>query len=60
MVPLQHWGWLGDIGVRGRRATIVRPVELRTITPGYFEALAIPVRGRLLAEGDALTQARFW
>ena len=58
MVPLQHWGWLGDIGVRGRPRDERPTVELRTITPGYFAALGIPVRGRLLAEGDALGSGR--
>lgn len=53
MVPLQHWGWLGDIGIRGRPRGERPTVELRTITPGYFAALGIPVRGRLLAEADA-------
>jgi putative ABC transport system permease protein len=57
-VPLQHWGWLGDIGLRGRPRDERPTVELRTITPGYFAALGIPVRGRLLAEGDALGPGR--
>lgn len=58
MVPLQHWGWLGDIGIRGRPREQRPTVELRTITPGYFAALGIPVRGRLLAEGDAVGETR--
>ena len=58
MVPLQHWGWLGDIGIKGRPRDQRPTVELRTITPGYFEALGIPVRGRLLTEGDALGTPR--
>ncbi|HET7219691.1 MAG TPA: ABC transporter permease [Vicinamibacterales bacterium] len=58
MVPLQNWGWLGDIGIRGRPREYRPTVELRTITPGYFDALGIPVRGRPPSEGDAVGPAR--
>ena len=53
MVPLQNWGWLGNYRVLSRPADHPRPiVELRTITPGYFDTLGIPVRGRMLTEAD--------
>jgi putative ABC transport system permease protein len=53
MVPLQNWGWLGDYRVLARPPGQGRPVvELRTVTPGYFDAVGIPVRGRRLTEAD--------
>jgi putative ABC transport system permease protein len=48
LLPLQSWGWTSnssDFRVRGRPA---RPeefqIELRFVTPGYFDALGIPIR----------------
>jgi putative ABC transport system permease protein len=57
MLPLQSWGWTSnssDFRVRGRPA---RPeefqIELRYVTPGYFEALGIPLRrGRRFTSAD--------
>ena len=46
MLPLQNWGWTAlsiDFVVKGRAP----------VTPGYFEALGIPiVKGRALTDGD--------
>jgi putative ABC transport system permease protein len=53
LIPLQHWDWLGDIHIDGRPAAERHLVELRTVTPGYFAALGIPlIRGRNLSPGD--------
>jgi predicted permease len=58
MLPLQNWGWTSnstDFRVRGRPDTQSPPfqVELRYVTPGYFQALGIPVRkGRGFTAAD--------
>jgi putative ABC transport system permease protein len=53
LLPLQNWGWVGDYGIRGRASTERRTVELRTVTPGYFRALGIPLlAGRELDSRD--------
>ena len=48
MLPLQNWGWTSnstDFRVRGRPARAAEfVIELRYVTPGYFEALGIPIR----------------
>ena len=52
MLPLQSWGWWsvsGDFRVRGEETPPGPPfrIELRFVTPGYFQTLGIPiVRGR--------------
>ncbi len=53
MVPLQNWGWIGDFSIVGRPLERRPTAELRTITPGYFQTLGIPiVRGRNLTQDD--------
>jgi predicted permease len=55
MVPLQNWGWLGDFHIAGRPREDRPTIELRTVTPGYFTALGVPVRaGRNLTVADGL------
>ncbi len=54
MVPLQNWDWLGDFHITGTPRENRPTVELRTVTPGYFKALGIPVRGRVVTEADAV------
>jgi predicted permease len=53
MVPLQNWDWLGDFHITGTPRENRPTVELRTVTPGYFKALGIPLRGRVVTEADA-------
>jgi len=55
MLPLQNWGWTSnstDLRPRGRPApeSLPFPVSMRYVTPGYFDALGIPIR-----EGRAFT-----
>ena len=49
MLPLQNWGWNSvstDFVVKGAppRNEPAFPIELRYVTPGYFDALGIPIR----------------
>ena len=57
MLPLQNWGWTSnsiDFRVRGRPARAEEfSIELRYVTPGYFDALGIPIRrGRGFTHAD--------
>jgi len=57
MLPLQSWGWSAnnvDFVVRGRpRRTDEFTMELRFVTPGYFDAIGIPIRrGRGFTAAD--------
>ena len=57
MVPLQNWGWIGDIHITGRPREDRPTIELRTVTPGYFSALGVPIRkGRNVSAGDGLRE----
>jgi predicted permease len=62
MLPLQSWGWNASFGVKGRppASPAERPVvELRYITPNYFNALGIPIRrGRPFTTADTATSPR--
>ena len=48
MLPLQNWGWSSNSNDFRRRGepppTSTFPIELRYVTPGYFQALGIPIR----------------
>ena len=56
LLPLQNWGWASnsiDFQERGRPPERREfPIELRFVTPGYFRALGIPVRGRAFTDRD--------
>jgi predicted permease len=62
MLPLQSWGWTATFSIAGRPpfALAERPViELRYVTPRYFEALGIPIRrGRAFNEMDTASSQR--
>jgi putative ABC transport system permease protein len=62
MLPLQSWGWTATMNVIGRPpfSPADRPlVELRYVTPRYFDALGIPIqRGRAFTEADVATSQR--
>jgi putative ABC transport system permease protein len=49
VLPLQNWGWSAnsiDFNVRGQPPRQSSPFtfDLRYVTPGYFEALGVPIR----------------
>jgi putative ABC transport system permease protein len=62
MVPLQNWGGIGTFQVRGRppqEFSTLPTAELRSVTPGYFATLGIPIRaGRNLNERDGVLVPR--
>ncbi|HTM25026.1 MAG TPA: ABC transporter permease [Vicinamibacterales bacterium] len=63
MLPLQSWGWAAnatDFLVRGQPPrTDEFTMELRFVTPGYFEAIGIPIRrGRGFTEADTPANPR--
>ncbi len=61
LVPLQNWGWIADFSVEGRPRDPQRRniAGLRYVTPGYFEALGVPiVRGRGFVDGDTADAPR--
>jgi predicted permease len=59
MVPLQNWGWEADFSIRGRVVEGRPQAGLRYVTPGYFQALGIPIlRGRGFTEGDTADAPR--
>jgi len=61
-LPLQNWGWNAGFTIAGQppQPGIEAPqAELRYVSPGYFEALRIPLRrGRLLGAGDTKDSPR--
>jgi putative ABC transport system permease protein len=53
VLPLQGPGWTGDLFVEGRPDVWGRDLRHKTIVPGYFAAIGLPiVRGRDLAASD--------
>lgn len=57
LLPLQNWGWnsnSSDFFVKGQAPRQpFFPIELRFVTPGYFQALGIPIRkGRGFTDSD--------
>jgi predicted permease len=56
-LPLQNWGWTSssaDLRVAGEPPDGPPfPIELRYVTPGYFDALGIPIQqGRAITAAD--------
>jgi predicted permease len=64
VLPLQNWGWGSsstDFSVRGQPPRTDRPftIELRFVTPGYFDALGIRIRsGRGFNSSDTRDSPR--
>jgi len=56
LTPLQNWGWEATFSIRSRPDERGMTAGLRYITPGYFQALGIPiVRGRGFTGQDTET-----
>jgi putative ABC transport system permease protein len=64
VLPLQNWGWSSnstDFVVKGTPPRRDAPfsIELRYVTPGYFQALGIPIRaGRGIETSDTGSSPR--
>ena len=64
VLPLQNWGWSSnstDFVVKGAPPRREAPfsIELRYVTPGYFQALGIPIRaGRGIETSDTGSSPR--
>jgi putative ABC transport system permease protein len=53
VLPLEGPGWTGDLFIEGRPEVWGRDLRHKTIVPGYFAAIGLPlVRGRDLAASD--------
>ena len=56
VIGLAGQGWTGDLFVDGRPGFWGRELRHKTITPGYFAAMGLPLlRGRDLADADTAT-----
>lgn len=59
LVPLQNWGWDADFTIRGGSVDVRPRAGLRYVTPGYFNALGIPIlRGRGFTDNDTADSSR--
>ena len=53
VIGLQGQGWTGDLFIEGRPEVWGRELRHKTITPGYFPAMSLPVlRGRNFTDAD--------
>jgi putative ABC transport system permease protein len=52
-LPFSNWEWQADFVVKGRESVKNDGAGVRTVTPGFFDVLGIPVlRGRGLTNAD--------